>query len=950
MSKGVRQLGLSLFDEPEVPPSEPAASVDPIETETTLEVRYRPGGAEPRLRAHSVDDPAPTVSASGIGTAFASQAEFVTRPAALKSDAPVPEIPDELSENTRVSVIDVDDVAPTVQAGNASIGDARQNAFISSGLVVGGDKPPYRIPLMPEIRALPWNGLNVISTFSGCGGSSLGYKMAGYRVLWANEFVPAAQDTYRANHEGTHVDTSDIRLVTAQSIRAVIGDAEIDIFDGSPPCFGKGTPVVTRRGVIPIESVVAGDEVLTHTRSWQRVVRTMSREARTVLVDGRIVVTPDHLFLTRLKTRPRGAIRLDSQAWRPASEIDTAFVGTPVIFPSDEAYPDAPCGFEYCYDFWYVVGRWLGDGWVRLSQGDSETISASERRPLNATSVACLMCGEPSARYARASHASLFTSYCSAKCRKRFERRRHKRPRAAVLICAAHKEADELLARLLRLGIAVGISKQRSTTRFTLSRRSLTEWLIRLFGRGARYKTMPGWVFGIEAEWRRAIFDGYVDADGHRTVSGTVRAASVSRCLATSFALLAGTLGMTTSIVVRRRRGEGMICGRKVNVADSYSVQAVRDDGRYTRVDDGIRWRRLRRQTIPHKLVTVYDLEVEIDHSFVADGVVVHNCASFSTAGKTSKGWGQVRNYSDVKQRTDDLFEQYIRLVGELQPRAFVAENVSGMTKGVAIGFFNEYLAKMKALPYNVEARLLDAQWLGVPQRRVRVIFIGVRKDVGKPAWPTKLMYRYSIRDAIPWISVASASAHSATDWQKPEDRMSADEPAPTLPSRPEKGSYSGVTIERDTALMIQDGARPAEYSSVDAPSPAIMASRSVDLLRVVEDKSALANAVGGEWDKLKVGEQSDKYLSLIRPDPDDVCPTVTQLGGTTAASVTHPYERRKFSIAELRRVCGFPDDFVLTGSFAQQWERMGRAVPPPMMRAVAEALAPVLRAGARRE
>jgi len=49
------------------------------------------------------------------------------------------------------------------------------------------------------------------------------------------------------------------------------------------------------------------------------------------------------------------------------------------------------------------------------------------------------------------------------------------------------------------------------------------------------------------------------------------------------------------------------------------------------------------------------------------------------------------------------------------------------------------------------------------------------------------------------------------------------------------------------------------------------------------------------------------------------------------------PFEKRKFTIGELRRICGFPDDFQLTGTYAQQWERLGRAVPPPMMRAVAE-------------
>ncbi len=46
---------------------------------------------------------------------------------------------------------------------------------------------------MAEIAAVPWNGFSVVSTFAGCGGSCLGYRMAGFRVLWASEFIPAAQ-------------------------------------------------------------------------------------------------------------------------------------------------------------------------------------------------------------------------------------------------------------------------------------------------------------------------------------------------------------------------------------------------------------------------------------------------------------------------------------------------------------------------------------------------------------------------------------------------------------------------------------------------------------------------------------------------------------------------------------------------------------------------------------
>ena len=60
---------------------------------------------------------------------------------------------------------------------------------------------------------------------------------------------------------------------------------------------------------------------------------------------------------------------------------------------------------------------------------------------------------------------------------------------------------------------------------------------------------------------------------------------------------------------------------------------------------------------------------------------------------------------------------------------------------------------------------------------------------------------------------------------------------------------------------------------------------------------------------------------------------------------MVHPTEPRKFTIEELKRVCAFPDDFELTGTYAQQWERLGRAVPPLMMRAVAEQVRAVLEA-----
>lgn len=101
-------------------------------------------------------------------------------------------------------------------------------------------------------------------------------------------------------------------------------------------------------------------------------------------------------------------------------------------------------------------------------------------------------------------------------------------------------------------------------------------------------------------------------------------------------------------------------------------------------------------------------------------------CQGFSTSGKR-----------DVGDQRNQLFREYCRLLEGLRPRAFVMENVSGMVKGDFKVIFAEILRTLKRCGYRVKARLLNAMWYGVPQSRERMIFIGVREDIGhEPSHP----------------------------------------------------------------------------------------------------------------------------------------------------------------------------------------------------------------------
>jgi len=321
-------------------------------------------------------------------------------------------------------------------------------------------------------------------------------------------------------------------------------------------------------------------------------------------------------------------------------------------------------------------------------------------------------------------------------------------------------------------------------------------------------------------------------------------------------------------------------------------------------------------------------------------------CASFSTAGKRDKAWGEVKKYSETKQRVDDLFFEYARLVDGLQPKVFIAENVSGLVKGVAKGYFKMILRELKDCGYQVEAKLLDARWLGVPQSRQRLIFMGVRNDLGvRPEWPDPLPYWYSIRDACPWITNGGVmkDGYGAVETRGSDEKRRYDVANWSENETVGTVNTNGVAHMKRDAILVnppdgegQPGPDWEAYLIANGhPAAPPEEFELVDIRRY---------AIGREWLRLHPGQGSDKYLNLIRTNADKPVNTVTQMAGPGGvAGVTHPSEPRKFTIPELRRLCSFPDDFALTGSFAQRWERLGRAVPPLMMRAVGESVRSVL-------
>lgn len=125
-------------------------------------------------------------------------------------------------------------------------------------------------------------------------------------------------------------------------------------------------------------------------------------------------------------------------------------------------------------------------------------------------------------------------------------------------------------------------------------------------------------------------------------------------------------------------------------------------------------------------------------------------CSGFSANGLKENGWGIEKNYSDTVQRVDDLFFEFIRVVNDIRPKVVIAENVKGLTMGKSSEVLVKIRKEFRKIGYKIDCKVLDASNFGVPQKRERLIFIGVRKDLGvSPTFPQGNGEYMTCRDAI---------------------------------------------------------------------------------------------------------------------------------------------------------------------------------------------------------
>lgn len=273
-------------------------------------------------------------------------------------------------------------------------------------------------------------------------------------------------------------------------------------------------------------------------------------------------------------------------------------------------------------------------------------------------------------------------------------------------------------------------------------------------------------------------------------------------------------------------------------------------------------------------------------------------CQGFSVTGP--------RNFDDPRNK---LYLAVIELVKQYKPKGFIIENVPGMANMYKGQVKDEVLKRFKKLGYNIDCQILKACDYGVPQMRRRLVFMGIRKDIGKPHFPdatfgpgTDKPYR-TCRDAISDLPTRNNSLGEEVD--------TYDSPATTEYQKLMRGKCDVLSNH--------------------------VATNHKDF--VIETISMVPE--GGNYKDLPqgVGESRTFHMAWTRLDGHAPARTVD----TGHRNLFHYELNRVPTVRESARIQSFPDDFVFTGSRTKQERQVGNAVPPLLGQALAEEMIKII-------
>ncbi len=256
------------------------------------------------------------------------------------------------------------------------------------------------------------------------------------------------------------------------------------------------------------------------------------------------------------------------------------------------------------------------------------------------------------------------------------------------------------------------------------------------------------------------------------------------------------------------------------------------------------------------------DKNIEVD--LLSGG---YPCQAFSYAGK-KLGLEDVRG---------TMFYYYAKILEELMPKVFLAENVRGLVSHDEGNTLKTMINVFTEIGYNVEYKILKAIDYGVAQKRERVIIIGTRKDLRNVdfKFPKPFGYIPTLREALKDVPESEGSKY-------PEKKKKV------LELVPPGGCWIDLPEE-----IAKDYMGKSYYSG--------------------GGKRGMARRIS--W--------------------DEPCLTLTCSPAQKQTERCHPDETRPFTTREYARIQSFPDEWKFEGSVSQVYKQIGNAVPVKLGKAI---------------
>lgn len=242
-------------------------------------------------------------------------------------------------------------------------------------------------------------------------------------------------------------------------------------------------------------------------------------------------------------------------------------------------------------------------------------------------------------------------------------------------------------------------------------------------------------------------------------------------------------------------------------------------------------------------------------------------CQAFSYAGKKL----------GLKDARGTLFYEFARVVKEVNPPICIGENVRGLLSHEKGKTLEGMISILDEIGYNVvPVQVLKAINFRVPQKRERLILVGIRKDIDvNYEYPTPHKKIFKLKDALKKGELFSSKVPKSVGATYPDYKKKV------LDLVPPKGYW------RDLPLEIQK-----EYMGGS--------------FYLGGGKTGMARRIG--WDEPSL--------------------TLTCSPAQKQTERCHPDETRPFTVREYARIQTFPDDWQFAGSMAQQYKQIGNAVP----------------------